>query len=200
MATLEERIQNLTQEVNPMGSGVMSDQDVERFMDATPELSESMASSPMQPLVDLGFGEQVNIILSNPADSQISRDAQQVIINELGTGMDIDGFLMEVRKLAPKGAIMSNKDMQGIMSMMGRDGDTALGHLTEGEVVIPAPVLEANPQASDMLENTMMDMGIDPRTRVVDSTGELGGIASINPQTGLQGLAFSPKYLKRLRM
>ena len=31
MATLEERIQNLTQEVNPMGSGVMSDQDVERM-------------------------------------------------------------------------------------------------------------------------------------------------------------------------
>ena len=105
MATLEERIQNLTQEVNPMGSGVMSDQDVERFMDATPELSGSMASSPMQPLVDLGFGDQVNIIISNPADSQISRDAQQVIINELGTGMDIDGFLMEVQKLAPKDAM-----------------------------------------------------------------------------------------------
>ena len=117
MATLEERIQNLTQEVNPMGSGVMSDQDVERVMSATPELSGSMASSPMQPLVDLGFGEQVNIILNNPADSQISRDAQQVIINELGTGMDIDGFLMEVRKLAPKGE-MSDMDSQGINELL----------------------------------------------------------------------------------
>ena len=204
MATLEERIQNLTQEVKPMGSGVMSDQDVERFMNATPELSGSMASSPMQPLVDLGFGDQVNIILSNPADSQISRDAQQVIINELGTGMDIDGFLMEVQKLAPKGemsnqGVMSNQDMQGIISMMGRDGDTALGHLTEGEVVIPAPVLEANPQASDMLENTMMEMGIDPRTRVVDSTGELGGIASINPNTGLQEFGFLSKIFKKVK-
>ena len=32
MATLEEQLQNLIQEVNPMGSGVMSDQDVERVM------------------------------------------------------------------------------------------------------------------------------------------------------------------------
>ena len=187
-----------------VGPGVMTDLDAQRVMDATPELSGSMASSPMQPLVDLGFGEQVNIILSNPADSQISRDAQQVIINELGTGMDIDGFLMEVQKLAPKGemsnqGVMSNQDMQGIMSMMGRDGDTALGHLTEGEVVIPAPVLEANPQASDMLENTMMDMGIDPRTRVVDSTGELGGIASINPNTGLQEFGFLSKIFKKVK-
>ena len=109
MATLEERIQNLTQTINPIGSGVMSDQDVERVMSATPELSKSMASSPMQPLVDLGFSDQVNIILSNPADSQISRDAQQVIINELGTGMDIDGFLMEVQKLAPQG-VMSDAE------------------------------------------------------------------------------------------
>jgi hypothetical protein len=71
--------------------------------------------------------------------------------------------------------------MQRLMSA-GRDGDTAIGHLTEGEVVIPAPVFEANPQAANMLEQTMTQMGIDPRTRVVDSTGEIGGIASINPK------------------
>ena len=41
MATLEEQLQNLIQEVNPMGSGVMSDQDVERVMQAT-------SSDPMQ--------------------------------------------------------------------------------------------------------------------------------------------------------
>ena len=87
MATLEERIQNLIQEVNPMGSGVMSDQDVERVMDATPELSGSMPSSPMQPLVDLGFGEEVNIILNNPSESEISMQAQQRIINELEASM-----------------------------------------------------------------------------------------------------------------
>ena len=256
MATLEERIQNLTQEVNPpprrltereimemrktnpmagmlgspmgmyqddvmpVGTGVMSDQDAQRVMDATPELSGSMASSPMQPLVDLGFGEQVNIILSNPADSLISRDAQQVIINELGTGMDIDGFLMEVRKLAPKGA-MSDMDSQGINELLkfgveqvvdktnnpllklgvetGRMNDTTIGHLSEGEAVIPAEVLEANPSAAQSLDETMMQMGIDPDSRIVDTTGEITGIASINPETGLQEFGIGSAFQKLRR-
>jgi hypothetical protein len=50
-----------------------------------------------------------------------------------------------------------------------------------------------------MLENTMMEMGIDPRTRVVDSTGELGGIASINPNTGLQEFGFLSKLWKKAK-
>jgi hypothetical protein len=154
----------------------------------------------MQPLVEMGFGEQVDIILGNPADSDISRQAQQQIINEMGTGMDIDSFLMEVNNLAPKGA-MSNIDAEGMQRLMsaGRDGDTAIGHLTEGEVVIPAPVLEANPQAANMLEQTMTQMGIDPRTRVVDSTGEIGGIASINPETGFQEFGFLSDVWKKAK-
>jgi hypothetical protein len=45
---------------------------------------------------------KVDVILGNPADSDISRQAQQQIINEMGTGMDIDSFLMEVNNLAPQ--------------------------------------------------------------------------------------------------
>jgi hypothetical protein len=90
------------------------------------------------------------------------------------------------------------KVMQRLMSA-GRDGDTAIGHLTEGEVVIPAPVLEANPQAANMLEQTMTQMGIDPRTRVVDSTGEIGGIASINPETGFQEFGFLSDVWKKAK-
>jgi hypothetical protein len=200
----------------PIGSGVMSDREMERLMNAMPRretmgsgvmsdreadmVMNAMPSNPMQPLVEMGFGEQVDIILGNPADSDISRQAQQQIINEMGTGMDIDSFLMEVNNLAPKGA-MSNVDaevMQRLMSA-GRDGDTTIGHLSEGEVVIPAPVLEANPQAADMLEQTMSQMGIDPRTRVVDSTGEIGGIASINPETGFQEFGFLSKLFKKVK-
>ena len=193
--------------------GAMSDMDRDMAMNAMP-------SNPMQPLVDLGFGDQVNVILSNPSDSEISRQAQQQIINEMGRGMDIDSFLMEVNNLAPKGA-MSDADAEGITQLLkfnaqqqaeesgnpllklgaesGRMDDTTLGHLAEGEVVIPAPVLEANPQASDMLENTMMQMGIDPKSRVVDSTGQLGGIASINPETGLQEFGWLSKTWKKLK-
>jgi hypothetical protein len=200
----------------PIGSGVMSDRDAQRVMNAMPRretmgsgvmsdreadmVMNAMPSNPMQPLVEMGFGEQVDIILGNPADSDISRQAQQQIINEMGTGMDIDSFLMEVNNLAPKGA-MTNIDAEGIKQLMsmGRDGDTTIGHLSEGEVVIPAPVLEANPQAADMLEQTMSQMGIDPRTRVVDSTGEIGGIASINPETGFQEFGFLSKLWKKAK-
>jgi hypothetical protein len=159
MATLEERIQNLTQDINPMGAmsdmdreiamnamprqqsatimdmvgktnGAISNREMEMFRNASPSMGTSgggmgaisdremeifrdtMPSNPMQPLVEMGFGEQVDIILGNPADSDISRQAQQQIINEMGTGMDIDSFLMEVNNLAPKGA-MSNIDADG---------------------------------------------------------------------------------------
>jgi hypothetical protein len=188
-----ERLMNAMPRRETMGSGVMSDREADMVMNAMP-------SNPMQPLVEMGFGEQVDIILGNPADSDISRQAQQQIINEMGTGMDIDSFLMEVNNLAPKGA-MTNIDAEGMQRLMsaGRDGDTAIGHLTEGEVVIPAPVLEANPQAANMLEQTMTQMGIDPRTRVVDSTGEIGGIASINPETGFQEFGFLSDVWKKAK-
>jgi len=71
----------------------------------------------MQPLVDLGFGEEVNIILNNPSESEISMQAQQRIINELGTGMDIDGFLMEVIKVAPDEPEL-DAGADGIMGLM----------------------------------------------------------------------------------
>ena len=97
MATLEERIQNLTQEVNPMGSGVMSDQDVEMMV--SPEMNTTMMNkmllsgmqdepmpmrdvdtSVFQPLVDLGFEQEVRTILTNPMNSAPSVEAQQKII------------------------------------------------------------------------------------------------------------------------
>jgi len=242
MATLEDRIQNLTQDINPMGA--MSDMDREIAMNAMPRqqsatimdmvgktkgaisnremeiFRDAVPSNPMQPLVEMGFGEQVNVILGNPADSDISRQAQQQIINEMGTGMDIDSFLMEVNNLAPKGA-MSNSDAEGINELLkfavkekvntsgnpllqlgvetGRMNDTTLGHLSEGEAVIPAEVLEANPQAAQSLDQTMIEMGINPDSRIVDTTGQISGIASINPETGLQEFGIGSAFQKLRR-
>jgi hypothetical protein len=283
MATLEERIQNLTQDINPMGAmsdmdrkiamnamprqqsaaimdmvgktngaisnrememfrnaspsmgtsgggmGAISDREMERLMNAMPDavranksllsgvpdpMMSGVDTSIMQPLVEMGFEKQVRVILSTPQNSPESIEAQHQIINEMGTGMDIDAFVQTIREVAPPAiqedllrdrmqpvGAMSNIDaevMQRLMSA-GRDGDTAIGHLTEGEVVIPAPVLEANPQAANMLEQTMTQMGIDPRTRVVDSTGEIGGIASINPETGFQEFGFLSNVWKKAK-
>ena len=276
MATLEDRIQNLSQDINPtsrrmsneemqrirqndpmafaMGSandGFYTDQPKELSNEEkvyntlvelqknaqTPEESEKLLqmirqrnksllsgvpdpmmsgvdTSIMQPLVEMGFEQQVRVILSTPQNSPESIQAQQEIINEMGTGMDIDAFVQTVQEVAPPEvqeellrdrmqpvSAMSNVNAEGIQRLMsmGRDGDTTIGHLSEGEVVIPAPVLEANPQAADMLEQTMSQMGIDPRTRVVDSTGEIGGIASINPETGFQEFGFLSKLWKKAK-
>jgi hypothetical protein len=207
--TLLTTLRDIKQNLRSSGR-LMSDTDKEIAMNAMP-------SNPMQPLVEMGFGEQVDIILGNPADSDISRQAQQQIINEMGTGMDIDSFLMEVNNLAPKGA-MSNVDAEGINELMrfavkqkvdqsgnpllklgvetGRMNDTTLGHLSEGEAVIPAEVLEANPQAAQSLDQTMTEMGINPDSRIVDTTGQINGIASINPETGLQEFGIGSSFQK----
>ena len=111
MATLEERIQNLTQDISPMGA--MSDMDRDMAMNAMP-------SNPMQPLVDLGFEDEVNVILSNPSESEISMQAQQRIINAMGTGMDIDNFLMEVVKVAPDEPELDT-GADGIMGLMSAE-------------------------------------------------------------------------------
>jgi hypothetical protein len=210
--------------------GAISNREMEMFRTLMPEtvkrnksllsgvpdpMMSGVDTSIMQPLVEMGFEQQVRVILSTPQNSPESIQAQQPKLGyEMGTGMDIDIFVQTVREVAPPAVqeellrdrmqpvgAMSNVDaevMQRLMSA-GRDGDTAIGHLTEGEVVIPAPVLEANPQAANMLEQTMTQMGIDPRTRVVDSTGEIGGIASINPETGFQEFGFLSDVWKKAK-
>jgi hypothetical protein len=114
--------------------------------------------------------------------------------------------------------MVSNEDQEGINQLMrfavkqkvdesnnpllqlgvetGRMNDTTLGHLSEGEAVIPAEVLEANPQAAQSLDQTMTEMGINPDSRIVDTTGQINGIASINPETGLQEFGIGSSFQK----
>jgi hypothetical protein len=188
-------------------------------------------TSIMQPLVEMGFEKQVRVILSTPQNSPESIEAQHQIINEMGTGMDIDAFVQTIREVAPPAiqeellrdrmqpvGAMSNIDAEGINQLMrfavkqkvdesnnpllqlgvetGRMNDTTLGHLSEGEAVIPAEVLEANPQAAQSLDQTMTEMGINPDSRIVDTTGQINGIASINPETGLQEFGIGSSFQK----
>jgi len=261
MATLEERIQNLTQDIRPtMGAGVMSNKEADMFMQASQSnpmligsgvmsdndmvrinkallsgvqdpMMSNVDTSVMQPLVDLGFEQQVRTIMTYPQNSPESMQAQQEILNEMGTGMDVDAFVQTVKEVAPKEIqeeILKDRMMpvsgegdEGIAELLkfavkqkvdqsgnpllklgvetGRMNDTTLGHLSEGEAVIPAEVLEANPQAAQSLDETMMQMGIDPDSRIVDTTGEISGIASINPETGLQEFGIGSAFQKLRR-
>ena len=295
MATLEDRIQNLSQDINPtsrrmsneemqrirqndpmafaMGSandGFYTDQPKELSNEEkvyntlvelqknaqTPEESEKLLqmirqrnksllsgvpdpmmsgvdTSIMQPLVEMGFEQQVRVILSTPQNSPESIQAQQEIINEMGTGMDIDAFVQTVQEVAPPAVqeellqdrmqTVGSEDSEGINELLkfavkqkadelgnpllklgvetGRMNDTTLAHVSEGEAVIPAEVLEANPQAAQSLDQTMIEMGIDPDSRTVDTTGRINGIESlsINPQTGLQEFGIGSAFQKLRR-
>ena len=219
-----------------IGSGVMSDNDTVRINKALlsgvqDPMMSNVDTSVMQPLVDLGFEQQVRTILTYPQNSPESMQAQQEILSEMGTGMDVDAFVQTVKEVAPKEIqeeILKDRMMpvsgegdEGIAELLkfavkqkvdesgnpllklgvetGRMNDTTLGHLSEGEAVIPAEVLEANPQAAQSLDETMMQMGIDPDSRIVDTTGEISGIASINPETGLQEFGIGSAFQKLRR-
>jgi len=68
---------------------------------------------------------------------------------------------------------------QGLASL-GRYEDNYIVHAAEGETVIPAEVLEANPNLKSSLFNQMRAMGIDDPNRYVVGNK----LNSINPETG----------------
>ena len=65
------------------------------------------------------------------------------------------------------------------MERYGRNGDTAMAHLTPGETVVPQQLLQQNPQVARGLGLAFQDAGADPTRYVVGS-----GNNSINPMTG----------------
>ena len=81
-----------------LGSGVMSDREAEMIMGNLPEtvkrnksllsgvpdpMMSGVDTSIMQPLVEMGFEQQVRVILSTPQNSPESIQAQQEIVNEM---------------------------------------------------------------------------------------------------------------------
>ncbi len=80
------------------------------------------------------------------------------------------------------------------LSMMGRGGDTELAHLEPGDVVIPPQLLDADPMLADVLEERMIMAGVDPTSRVAGM-----GIASLNPNTGLEEFGFFKKLGKKVK-
>jgi len=72
------------------------------------------------------------------------------------------------------------KDVAGGLASFGRYGDTYMVHAAEGETVVPAEILDSNPELKQQLFRQMQMMGIEnPNRYVVGST-----LNSINPITG----------------
>ena len=86
------------------------------------------------------------------------------------------------------------KDVAGGLASLGRYGDTYMVHAAEGETVIPAEILQANPQLKLDLFRQMRMMGIqDPNRYIVGNT-----LNSLNPVTG-QPEFFFKKFGKSLK-
>ena len=81
-------------------------------------------------------------------------------------------------------------DMAIELSQAGRGGDTTLAHLTPGEVVLPAQMM-IDPEFERAVERRFLEVDLDPEAYVVG-----GGIASLNPITGLEEFSFWKKTLK----
>lgn len=65
------------------------------------------------------------------------------------------------------------------MGSMGRGGDSMVGHLTHGDVVIPRNVILDNPEFLTKFKKAMQDIGEDYRGHIAGS-----GYERINPETG----------------
>ena len=137
----------------------------------------------------------------------ISERLQQRINNMAGMEMPQSSapqMPMQMQELKAEGDMpMQKTPMQGTMSQremdlletakMGRKGDTQLGHLEVGDVVVPPSVIANNPILDEMLESTMLNQGIDPQQRIVGL-----GLASLNPNTGLEEFGIFDSLTKGL--
>ena len=76
--------------------------------------------------------------------------------------------------------VLPVKDIAGGLASFGRHGDTYMVHAAEGETVVPAEILEANPELKQELFRQMQMMGITEPGRYVVGNA----LNSINPVTG----------------
>ena len=75
----------------------------------------------------------------------------------------------------------------------GRGPDTTLAHLTPGEVVLPPEMMES-PSFETAVENRFRELDLNPEQYVVGM-----GIASLNPDTGLEEFGFFKKLGKSIK-
>ena len=81
-------------------------------------------------------------------------------------------------------------DMAIELSQAGRGEDTTLAHLAPGEVVLP-PQMMSDPEFEQAVGRRFLEVDLDPEAYIVG-----GGIASLNPITGLEEFGFWSKTMK----
>ena len=93
------------------------------------------------------------------------------------------------------GGIAEFQEQAARMAQYGRGGDQFVAHLAPGEIVVPAPLIENNPELRDSIFGHLREMGIEnPEQYVVGASAN-----SINPETGLMEFGFLSKVFKGVK-
>lgn len=67
-----------------------------------------------------------------------------------------------------------------LAAALGQGGDSEVGHLTPGEIIVPLPVQKAHPDLVQALAKALQDMGMNPGQYSVGGDDD-----AINPETGM---------------
>jgi hypothetical protein len=118
MATLEERIQNLTQDINPMGSGVMSDQDAERLMiiQQPQEFISNPKGQSTKPKGSLSDSDALRMLqmMGGELNTQALPSVYQTLKSLVG----------DSRNETVGSGVMSDRDAQRVMQALGGNNNT----------------------------------------------------------------------------
>ena len=90
--------------------------------------------------------------------------------------------------------IANFSDVANRMASYGRGGDDTLAHVATGEIVIPLPLIDNNPEMKASIFKHLEELGIeDPEQYVVGSSAN-----SINPETGLREFGWLKKTFRKV--
>ena len=86
------------------------------------------------------------------------------------------------------------QDMAEKLAAMGRYDDDEIAHVAEGEVIVPAPIMQYYPEIKEQVFNAIQQEGLDPNEFVVGNE-----MVARNPNTGMQEFGFLSKIFKKVK-
>ena len=194
---LQRRINTLTQgnmdpgffaqtpELTPEQSAAM--QRSAEMMQVNPDLTAKQIAVERENARRFNFMPQVQMTNEENAIMEIAKEAEMSTDPEEREGLMAMMEKLQAQAMAPMG------EMAQELAAMGGGEDTALAHVRPGEVVVPPEIVE-DPEVESLLESKFNQMGINPEEAVGG-----GGIASLNPSTGLEQFGFFKKIGKKLK-
>ena len=150
---------------------------------------------PIEMAAGGGVSDEMLMVAEAPTGAA-GDEALASVIGELMMSQGLAGDPSEAEfaeGMAESNALSDQAPLSDIASQLaqaGRGNDTVLAHLQPGEVVLPAETLSDSRFESEV-ESRFQDVDLDPEAYVVGA-----GIASINPETGLEEFGLGSEFKK----